>query len=270
MNRYVVVTGTDTGVGKTVATAALAVRLRRAGHRVHLRKPAQTGLVAATDPRRSSLEASYTDVVTCGDAEIAARLSGAPSSTAVTLTLPMAPAAAAEHEGVVLPTPRDHAEAIVSLAHRMTEEAGVGEAASGAAAVGPGRPGPSAHWDSVILVEGAGGLLVDLGGGGTLADIAAELADLDPASGLAVIVVVRSGLGTLNHTALTCEALRTRGLPVRGIVLGSWPGNPTPVEVDNRRRLGEYGPVIGAVSDGAGTLDPEAFAAAAPAWTAFD
>ncbi len=119
--------------------------------------------------------------------------------------------------------------------------------------------------DSVILVEGAGGLLVDLGGGGTLADIAAELADLDPAAGLAVIVVVRTGLGTLNHTALTCEAPRTRGLPVSGIVLGSWPGNPTPVEVDNRRRLGEYGPVIGAVSDGAGTLDPEAFAAAAPA-----
>ncbi|MBR7503731.1 AAA family ATPase, partial [Mycobacterium tuberculosis] len=54
MNRYVVVTGTDTGVGKTVATAALAVRLRRAGHRVHIRKPAQTGLVADTDPRRSA------------------------------------------------------------------------------------------------------------------------------------------------------------------------------------------------------------------------
>ncbi|QZE27063.1 AAA family ATPase [Brevibacterium casei] len=142
MNRYVVVTGTDTGVGKTVATAALAVRLRRAGHRVHIRKPAQTGLVAATDPRRSSLEASYTDVVTCGDAEIAARLSGAPSSTAVTLTLPMAPAAAAEHEGVVLPTPRDHAEAIVSLAHRMTEEAGVGRPRQGRLPSGPDGPGP--------------------------------------------------------------------------------------------------------------------------------
>ena len=270
MNRYVVVTGTDTGVGKTVATAALAVRLRRAGHRVHIRKPAQTGLVADTDPRRSALEASYTDVVTQGDAEIAGRLSGAPASTAVSLTLPMAPGAAAEHEGVDLPTPRDHAEAIVALARRLTEEAGMGEATSGAAAVGPGRPEPSAHGDSVILVEGAGGLLVDLGGGGTLADIAAELADLDPAAGLAVIVVVRSGLGTLNHTALTCEALRTRGLPVSGIVLGAWPGDPAPVEVDNRRRLGECGPVIGAVPDGAGGLDPEAFAAAAPDWTTFD
>ena len=44
-------------------------------------------------------------------------------------------------------------------------------------------------------------------------------ADLAVALGLPVLVVARAGLGTVNHTALTCEALRSRGLAVHGVVL---------------------------------------------------
>jgi dethiobiotin synthetase len=63
-----------------------------------------------------------------------------------------------------------------------------------------------------LLVEGAGGLLTPLTDRDTYADLAVAL-------GLPVLVVARAGLGTVNHTALTCEALRVRGLTVHGVVL---------------------------------------------------
>jgi dethiobiotin synthetase len=86
---------------------------------------------------------------------------------------PLAPAAAAERAGVPLPTRRD----------------------LGSAVDGVDRPG------RLTLVEGAGGLLVEIGAGGaTLRDLALDLA-------APVLLVVKSGLGTLNHTALTMERL---------------------------------------------------------------
>lgn len=63
-----------------------------------------------------------------------------------------------------------------------------------------------------LLVEGAGGLLVPLTPAETYADLAVRLA-------LPVLVVARAGLGTVNHTALTVEALRARGLRVAGVIL---------------------------------------------------
>jgi dethiobiotin synthetase len=63
-----------------------------------------------------------------------------------------------------------------------------------------------------VLVEGAGGLIVPLTDAHTYADLALAL-------GLPVLVVARAGLGTVNHTALTVEALRARGLALAGIVL---------------------------------------------------
>jgi dethiobiotin synthetase len=65
---------------------------------------------------------------------------------------------------------------------------------------------------AALLVEGAGGLLVPLTPSWTYADLAVAL-------GLPVLVVARAGLGTVNHTALTLEALRARGLAVAGVVL---------------------------------------------------
>jgi len=67
----------------------------------------------------------------------------------------------------------------------------------------------------VGIVEGIGGLRVPLADGREVVDL---VADLD----VPVIVVARSGLGTLNHTALTVEALRSRRIPVRGIVLNEF------------------------------------------------
>ncbi|MBB5121941.1 dethiobiotin synthetase [Streptomyces eurocidicus] len=118
----------------------------------------------------------------------------------------------------------------------------------------------------LVLVEGAGGLLVRLDeAGATLAD-AAGLLDAP------VLVVVQAGLGTLNTTTLTGEALRSRGLACAGVVIGSWPAEPDLATRCNLADLpGAAGaPLLGAVPEGAGALGPEAFRAAAPGWLGAD
>ena len=73
-----------------------------------------------------------------------------------------------------------------------------------------------------LLVEGAGGLLVPLAPGLLLADLVQQL-QLD------VVVVSRHYLGSINHTLLTLEAIRARGLRVRGLVFN---GEPNPATED--------------------------------------
>ncbi len=217
--KVVLVTGTDTGVGKTVVSAALATLALADGLRVTYVKPVQTGLVAG-EP---------------GDADDVRRLAGlADVHEFVRLPDPLAPDVAAEHAGVALPTMAAVAARIGSLTDR-----------------------------DLLLVEGAGGLLVRLDGeGGTLADLALAL-------GGAVVVVARAGLGTLNATALTCEALRTRGVPCLGVVVGAAPAAETAglAERSNLSSLPRYAgvPLLGGAPDGLGALGHDAFAAAARA-----
>lgn len=107
----------------------------------------------------------------------------------------------------------------------------------------------------LVLVEGTGGLLVPLDdSGGTLADVAAALSA--PA-----LVVVSAGLGTLNHTALTVEALRTRRLSCVGIVIGAWPTQPDLAARCNVIDLPAVTglPLLGVVPQGAGRLTPTEF-----------
>jgi dethiobiotin synthetase len=107
----------------------------------------------------------------------------------------------------------------------------------------------------LVLLEGTGGLLVPLdGAGGTLTDVAAALA-------APVLVVVAAGLGTLNHTALTVEALRTRGLGCAGIVIGTWPAEPDLAARCNLTDLPAVTglPLLGALPEGAGWLSPAEF-----------
>jgi dethiobiotin synthetase len=107
----------------------------------------------------------------------------------------------------------------------------------------------------LVLVEGAGGLLVRLDRSDTtIADVAAGL-------DAPVLVVARAGLGTLNATALTCEALRARSLECAGVVVGSWPADPDLAARCNLEDLPEYAgaPLVGCLPEGAGALDREAF-----------
>jgi len=83
---------------------------------------------------------------------------------------------------------------------------------------------------AALVVEGAGGLLSPLAEGATCADLAVALA-------LPVLVVARAGLGTVNHTALTCEALRARGLPVAGVVLNRTAPGGDPSEPHNAAEI---------------------------------
>jgi dethiobiotin synthetase len=113
----------------------------------------------------------------------------------------------------------------------------------------------------LVLVEGAGGLLVRYDpAGGTIADLAAML-------GAPVLVVTTAGLGTLNHTALTLEALRTRRLTTAGVVIGSWPAEPGLAERANRTDLPVIagGPLAGALPAGAARLSRAGFLATARA-----
>ena len=172
-----VVTGTGTGVGKTIATAALACHARQAGIDVAVCKPVQTGTDSGDD-----------------DLAEVARLSGVTELAGLArYPQPLAPAAAAEQAGMALPT-RDELLQFIRGLDR------------------PGR---------LTLVEGAGGLLVELAAAGvTLRDLAVDL-------GAAVLVVVTAELGTLNHTALTLESLAAHGISCAGLVIGSWPATRT-------------------------------------------
>lgn len=216
-----VVTGTDTGVGKTVATAALVVAARKRGSVVVV-KPVQTG-IAPGDAEPSDLDEVRR---LAGDVDVV---------ETVRLTDPLAPDSAARLRGTPIPHVAEHAARIRELALRF----------------------------DTVVVEGAGGLLVRLDtAGGTLLDLAADLATDLP---VRVLVVARAGLGTLNHTELTVAALRGRGIEPAGILIGSWPDDPGLAERCNRTDLPRVTgvPLVGVLPEGAGAVEPERFRAAA-------
>ena len=220
---FLVITGTNTGVGKTVATAALACHARVAGRTVTVCKPVQTGTADGDD-----------DLAEIG------RLAGVTGLVGVArYPQPLAPVAAAEAAGLPLPSGSELLAAI-------------------RAADTPG---------GLTLVEGAGGLLVEIGADGvTLRDLAIELAA--PA-----LIVAEAGLGTLNHTALTLEALAAKGVSCAGLVIGSWPADPGAAEKSNRDALARLAPVRAALPAGVATVSATDFAlfssrAFDPAWAA--
>jgi dethiobiotin synthetase len=149
-----VVTGTDTGVGKTVVAAALTGRLRATYW-----KPVQAGLDDETDR------------------ELVARLSGQPTlPEAYRLTTPCSPHQSAAIDGVEID------------AKRLALPAG----------------------EDSLVVEGAGGVLVPLRDDLLYGDLFAHWR-------LPVVLVARTALGTINHSLLSLEALRARGVPIAGI-----------------------------------------------------
>jgi dethiobiotin synthase len=84
--------------------------------------------------------------------------------------------------------------------------------------------------DGLLVAEGAGGLMVPLTNDALIIDLAAGLE-------LPIILVARSTLGTINHTLLSIEAIRRRGLPFAGVIIN---GPETP---HNRAAIERYGQV---------------------------
>lgn len=161
------ITGTGTGVGKTVVAAALMHRYREAAA-LRYWKPIQTGIETDDDTATVRL------LGCCRDSEMLCE--------GVRLTAPVSPHLAAElsHTEIRIPDVMKH----------------IADADS------------STRW----IVEGAGGALVPLNESDLMIDLMVQLQ-------LPVLVVSRAELGTINHTLLTLEALRTRALDVAGVVM---------------------------------------------------
>lgn len=153
----IVVTGTDTDVGKTVFSAALTGALA-----AHYWKPVQAGV----EPH--------------GDRESVAALAGVPAAhilpEAYRLTTPCSPHRAAEIDGVTIDPAR---LALPDVA-------------------------------AALVIEGAGGVMVPVTRDLLFADLFARWK-------APVVIVARTMLGTINHSLLSIEALRQRGVPILGV-----------------------------------------------------
>jgi dethiobiotin synthetase/malonyl-CoA O-methyltransferase len=175
--RGVFVTGTDTGIGKTMVSAWL-VRSWKADYW----KPVQSGIADGYDA----------DVIR----------SVVPNATihpsVFLLNAPLSPHQAARLDGVSI--------ALEDFRLPATN----------------GRP---------LVVEGAGGVFVPLNDSHLMVDLMARLR-------LPVLVVGRSGLGTINHCLLTLEALRQRDIPIAGVVLSG------PINDANRHAIEYYSGAI--------------------------
>ena len=202
------VTGTDTGVGKTLVAAAIADWFRRRQFRVAVLKPVATGCVK----RREGLVSEDAEFLAHhADARFPLHVVG-PACYAE----PLAPAVAAERAG----EPLDW-EAVARSVREMS-------AAS-----------------DVMIVEGVGGLMVPMDARATVLDVATWLK-------LPAVVVARPGLGTINHTLLTVDALRRAGVRVAGVVVNRYPPETADVATEtNPRAIERWGkvPVLCVVPD---------------------
>jgi len=206
---------TGTGTGVGKTVVAAAV----AALALHQRRS-----VAVLKPAQTGLQPGEP-----GDIDEVTRLAGDDVTTweLARFPDPLAPATAARRAGIMPVTPKQAAAATVELS----------------------------RGHDLVLVEGAGGLLVRMDDhGGTLADVAWSAA-------APVLIVANAGLGTLNETALTAEALRRRGIECAGVVVGSWPAEP---DLAARCNLDDLpvvagAPLVGAIPAGAGTLSRPKF-----------
>ncbi len=172
------VTGTDTGIGKTVVSAILV-----AGLKATYWKPIQSGLEEETDT------AFVRQVTGLGTQHFVPEQ--------FRLTEPLSPHASAAIDGIS-----------IALDKFSLPEFSTGH----------------------LVVEGAGGLMVPLNGEEMIIDLIRHL-------DLPALLVARSELGTLNHTFLSLEALRSRNIPILGVIMNG------PKNESNREAIEKYGEV---------------------------
>lgn len=202
MARGIFITGTDTGVGKTVVAAALAHLLRLRGINAGVMKPVTSGC-REENGRLISDDA----LLLCQAAGVTCE----PDSVPYLLREAVAPAEAARLDGVRIDFSRIR-ESFDRLA--------------------------ASH--DYMIVEGAGGLMVPLAGGLLVADLARMLE-------LPLLVVARPGMGTINHTLLTCFAAQQMDLTVAGVIINNFPVSPGPAEQSAAHHIGSLcgAPVLG-------------------------
>jgi dethiobiotin synthetase len=229
--RGLFVTGTDTGVGKSVLSAALIAAMVEVGERVRAFKPVVTGL---DEPPVAS-----DGVLWPPDHELLASVAR------------MSPDAVSPW--------RYGAAASPHLAARLEGER-IDPAQLLAHARRGGDPEGSEADEEALIVEGVGGLMVPLTDDYTVRDLAIAFA-------LPVVIAARPGLGTINHTLLTLQAARNVGLRVSAVVLTPWPEQPTALELSNRETIELMGKVdVRALAHAAPTVEDLARAGASLPW----
>ena len=180
-SQRLVITGTDTNVGKTHVTCLIARLLRQQQFRVGVYKPVCSGAIGWSPD--SAIDAGH---ARWDDIERIKAVTGRDWPDEVIcpqrFLAPLAPPVAARREGRQ-----------VSFEQILD---GVNPFSS----------------SDLLLIEGAGGWLSPLTDEHSLADLAVKLQ-------APVLIVARTGLGTINHTLLTIEAIRHRGLKVAGVIM---------------------------------------------------
>ena len=194
------ITGTDTNVGKTYVTCALARRARKLGQRVFAFKPIETG--CSPDPDGSLVGSDQKLLATAaGDWQ------QGPLRGLYRFAMPAAPLVAAQAAGYSV-----ELDVVLETARRGSKEAS-----------DQARPG-------LTLVEGAGGWRVPV-------TTSADMGDLARALALPVIIVARAGLGTINHSLLTIEAVQRDGQQVAALVLSQRTADDPAFVESNREQI---------------------------------
>jgi len=206
------ITGTDTGVGKTIISAALVKAVQFLGFRAVGMKPIETGCKKTEVRSQNSELRSSHDVLIPSDGLFLSKITGTDESldliTPVRFENPLAPMAASEIERIPVDMGKI-TNAFATLAYKYT----------------------------VLIIEGIGGILVPITKDYSVLDMAKDF-------GLPVIVVTRPGLGMINHTLLTVKYALKEGLTVGGIIINySQPAEGTIAEQTNPKVLATICPV---------------------------
>lgn len=184
------VTGTDTDVGKTIITAGLAAVMQSLGYKAGVYKPFQSGAVEKNGFLVSP-DLAYVKKLDFYVETLCTYL----------LKEPTAPYVAAELEGVSINP------AIVAREFQTLRQA-----------------------CEVVLVEGAGGLMVPVNKETMMADVA-KLLDIP------LLIVARPNLGTINHTILTINQAKHMGLDIAGVIINRYPEGTDDAAIKTAPRL---------------------------------
>ena len=206
------ITGTDTGIGKTIITAALVKAAQFLGFNSVGMKPIETGCQKTVDSRQHTECSNDLHSLIPSDGNFLREISGSDESldliTPVHFENPLAPMPASEIEGIPVDIGKI-TNAFAKLAYKY----------------------------NVLIVEGVGGILVPIAKDYSVLNMAKDF-------GLPVIVVTRPGLGMINHTLLTVNYALKEGLPVAGIIINySRPAEGTIAEQTNPAVLEKICPV---------------------------
>jgi dethiobiotin synthetase len=196
LTRGAFITGTGTEVGKTVVAAAMARTARAARARVAVFKPALSGL--DDYPLRPE---TWPNAAELPDHVLLRLASGSAQGDDEIAPYRYGPAVS-PHLAADLAGEPIHPDRLRGAALGATENS------------------------DFLICEGVGGFLVPLTPDYLVRDLARDLA-------MPVVIVASPGLGSINHTLLTVEAVRAAGLEVAGVVLNPWPDEPSSLERSN-------------------------------------